>query len=501
MAPKPSTQQFVLLPTRGLNAFTTDSNPALGRFLVDLAQHHETAAAPPAVKLAEDPSVQLRVLDSIREDGAKLIEISPGSISSLRMHHPGLRLVPVVYYSPAVALSPKIESGPKITVAATTAKITLKVISQKDGHPIARAMIVAFTDFKARRGVQGTTNSKGEVGLAFGTSSKKLERLYLYPQRNFWPALKRNITVTSGMQIALAPIDLAYIDALRHFYGISPDDAGANVKVGVIDTGIAAHPDLIIDGGENTVTGEKPADFGDNGEGHGTHVAGIIAARGKPPSGLRGLAPAVVLRSYRVFGKNSPQASNFAIAKAIDRAVADGCDLINMSLGGSDPDEATQEAIVDARSKGCLVIVAAGNDDRQPVSFPAAFSLSLAVSAMGRKGTFPSGVAQRGDIAAPYGKDKKDFIAAFSNIGPEIDLTAPGVGIISTFPKGYAVLDGTSMACPAAVGSAARLLSARAEILGMNRDQVRSDAMATALLQAAKSLGFETIYEGQGLPQ
>ncbi len=501
MAPKQSTQTFILLPARGLSAFATASNPALGRFLVGLAHSRAAAAAPPTVELAEDPSIQLRVLDSIHEDGAKLVEISPGSISSLRMYHPGLRLVPVVYFAPAVAPLPTIESGPKITAAATAVKITLKVISQKDSRPIARAMIIAFTDFEAGTGAQGTTNSKGEVRLALGASSKKLERLYIYPEKSFWPTLKRNVTVTSGMQIRLTPIDLAYTDALRHFYGTSPDDAGTNVKVGVIDTGIAPHPDLVIDGGENTVTGENPTDFGDNGEGHGTHVAGIIAARGRPPSGLRGLAPAVVLRSYRVFGKSSSQASNFAIAKAIDRAVADGCDLINMSLGGGDPDEATQEAIADARSKGCLVIVASGNDNRQPVSFPAAFSSSLAVSAMGRKGTFPSSAAQRGDIAAPYGQDKRNFVAAFSNIGPEIDLTAPGVGIISTYPGGYAVLDGTSMACPAAVGSAARLLSARADILGMSRDQVRSDTMATLLLQTAKSLGFGSIYEGQGLPQ
>lgn len=288
---------------------------------------------------------------------------------------------------------------------------------------------------------------------------------------------------------------------MRHFYGNSPDTAGANIKVGVIDTGIAPHPDLVIDGGLNTVTGEAPNNFGDNGAGHGTHVAGIIAARGQPPNGIRGLAPGVVLRSYRVFGKNAEGASNFAINKAIDQAVADGCDLINMSLGGGPADVVTQEAIAHARAQGTLVIVAAGNDDRQPVSFPASDSLSLAVSAMGRKGTFPSGTTQKGDVAAPFGKDKSDFIAAFSNIGSEIDLTAPGVGIISTFPGGYAVLDGTSMACPAVTGMAAKLLATRADILSLTRDQARSDAMAKALLQGAKSLGFGAIYEGQGLPE
>src|SRR5262249_19413030 len=150
-----------------------------------------------------------------------------------------------------------------------------------------------------------------------------------------------------------------------------------------------------------TVLGENPDEFGDNGEGHGTHVAGIIAARGNAPTGIRGLAPKVTLRSYRVFGKNKPGASNFAIAKAIDRAAADGCDLINMSLGGGEPDIATQEAIADARARGVVVIAAAGNDDRSPVSFPATDSLALAVSATGRKGTFPTDSIEIGNVASP----------------------------------------------------------------------------------------------------
>jgi subtilisin family serine protease len=57
------------------------------------------------------------------------------------------------------------------------------------------------------------------------------------------------------------------------------------------------HPDLSIQGGENTVTGEKPGDFGDNGGGHGTHVAGIIGAHGASGKGIRGVAPGVTLRS------------------------------------------------------------------------------------------------------------------------------------------------------------------------------------------------------------
>jgi subtilisin len=442
----------------------------------------------------------VKVVDSVHEDGAKLVELTPQQMSDLRADQPGLRIVPVVYYYPAIAPRPTPRSAPTMAKAAVAAKITLKVVSKKDGKPVANASVAAFTDFANRVGKGGTTNSKGEVSLSFGSSSKKLERLYIYSPKGFWNFMKKNVALSSGMQIQMLPINLTFTDVLRFFYGNPPDDAGQGVKVGVIDTGIAAEPDLLIDGGFNAVAGENPADFGDNGEGHGTHVAGIIAARGKSPTGIRGLAPAVKLRSYRVFGKGAEGASNFDILKALDRAVEDGCDLINMSLGSQgQTDEATHDAIAHARGNGALVIVASGNDDRSPVGSPANDPLAIAVSALGRKGTYPPNTVETGDVQSPLGKDKKNYITSFSNVGPETDLVGPGDGVISTFPGGYAVLDGTSMACPAVTGAAAKLLGTRPDILAMSRDQARSDAIAKALFEKSTTLGFGPTFEGQGL--
>lgn len=499
MATTPATQQFIILPAQGMRSFARADTGESGRFLVNLALHHMSATSKDIFNIGEQPQLGIKVLDSVHEDGAKLVEADAESFAALRRAQPGLRLVPLVYYQPAVAPHLTVMSGPRIAAAAAGVKIKVTIVSRKNGSPVPGATVVAFTNFAQRTGAQGVTNNQGVVTLAFGSSTKKIERLYIYPATGYWPALKKKITLTSGMQIPLIPVDLSYRDALRHFYGNAADTAGAGITVGVIDTGVAAHPDLTIAGGANTVVGENPNDYGDNGEGHGTHVAGIIAAHGTPPAGIRGVAPGVTLRSYRVFGQGSGQASNYAIAKAIDTAVSDGCDLLNMSLGGGPADDATKGAIADARGSGCVVIVAAGNDGRQRVSFPASDALSIAVSALGRKGTYPGATTQTAEAMPPYGKDRKNYIAAFSNIGPEIDLTAPGVGIISTYPGGYAVLDGTSMACPAAAGIAAKLLGARGDILGMSRDQARSDAMAAAVLQAARDLGFAPIYEGQGM--
>jgi subtilisin family serine protease len=508
MATSKKTQQFVLLPVRGLRAAGRTASDDTRNFLMDAASQFMAASqkmgvagfSGAMVKSVSDPGVNLRVIDSIHEDGAKLVELSAQEALTLRERQPGLKLVPVVYFYPQVQRK-KIEAK---AAAASGTKIRLTLVSKADGKPVAGAMVVAFSDFANRIGLNGTTNNSGSVDLAFGTMTKKLDRLYVYPRRDFWSFFKRNITIASGDKIRLLPVDLSFTDALRQFYGNSPDNAGAQVKVAVIDSGIDLHhPDLTVAGGENTVQGEQSTDFGDNGgEGHGTHVGGIIAAHGKPPTGIRGLAPAASLFSFRVFGRNADGASNFAIAKAIDRAVQTGCDIINMSLGGGDPDDATRAAMEDALSQGSLVIVASGNDDRSPVSFPASASPpAIAVSAMGRKGTFPAGTTGDDAVAKPFGADPKNFIAAFSNIGPEIDLTSTGVGIISTVPGGHLPMDGTSMATPAVSGFAARLLSGMQNILTMPRTPARANAMAQALFGTAKLMGFGPNLEGQGFPR
>lgn len=502
MKAKLSTKQFILMPVRGFRAIEPFSTSRVARFLTSIAD--VGMVGPQAFGKEGTPPLQMRVLDSIHEDGPKLVELAPDEAITLRALQPSVKLVPVVYYRLAVAPRVSIASCPRAAAGKAAVKIKLKIVSKSDAAPISGAAVVAFIDFKKGIGDQGITDSRGEVKLSLGGSSKKLQRLYVYPEKGFWGYLKKNITVASGATIGLDPLDLSYTDSLRYLYGNSPDDSGIGVKVAVIDTGVdTIHPDLHVDGGMNTVLGEDPEDFGPNGSSHGTHVAGIIAGRGRPPSGPRGLAPGATLRSYRVFGKDAEGASNYDIIKAIDEAVADDCDLINMSLGGGPSDDAMSAAIEEARARGTLVIVAAGNEYRSPVSFPASDPLVMGVSAMGRKGTFPKGSTESGHIARPYGKDRSNFVAAFSNTGVELDLIGPGVGVLSAVPGGYASMSGTSMACPAVTGFAAKMFSmaGHRDLLNMPRDQSRSDAMAGALLQAAKSLGFGPKYEGKGLPE
>jgi len=229
----------------------------------------------------------------------------------------------------------------------------------------------------------------------------------------------------------------------------------------------------------------------------------LIGARGLAANGIRGIAPGVDLRAYRVFGTGGG-ASNYAILKAMIFAAEDKCDIINLSLGGGPANEIVEESILDARNHGMLVVIAAGNDYRSAVSFPAAYPLASAVSAMGCEGTYPAGSSEELHAVKPPQPtvDPSEYIAHFSNFGPQIGFTAPGVGAVSTLPGNrIGPLSGTSMAAPVISGAAACLLSKNPTIYSLPRDIIRSKQIERLLQKNCGSRGFGMDYEGFGLPQ
>lgn len=487
-------ENFIILPVSKTWADGEDS-AEVAAFLKQLSAAVE---AYPVVKLsvrnapalpAED--ISLKVIDSIQDRGAKLITISKDKLAEFRFSYPGLRIIKEKFYKQAVQTKERIQ----VQIKQSQEKLTVTLsITDPDDHGVEGATVVIFSDFASGKGASGTTDSTGAIKLKLDKNIA--ERIYVYSEDSYWGYFKESVKLTNTLKIVLDPIDTDYADALRYFYD-TPNwpVITQKVRVGIIDTGVGPHQDLKVTGGKNLVTGEDETDYGDNGEGHGTHVGGIIGANGK----IHGVAAGVEIMSYRVFPKGEG-ASNFHIMKAIDQAIIDKCDVINMSLGQTEDDEGIDSYIKEAYNAGILCFVANGNDSRSPVSFPAAYSLSIAVSAMGRKSTFPSNSVSAATVHAPYGTDKKDFITEFSNIGPETDLTAPGAGIISTYPNNlYAVMDGTSMACPAAAGMAARILAGNPVLLNSPRNQERADEMIKYLAIHIKSMGFGATFEGKGM--
>jgi len=244
---------------------------------------------------------------------------------------------------------------------------------------------------------------------------------------------------------------------------------GAGVNVAVIDTGIdLTHPDLQanIVGGKNCLSGKTYAD----GNGHGTHVAGTIAAINNT-AGVVGVAPAVKLWAVRVLDNNGSGTWSSVIC-GIDfvtsKAPANGgpIKVANMSLsGGGTSDnncgktnaDAMHKAICRAKDAGVTIVVAAGNDGKDAAnSVPAAYNDAvITVSALADSDGKGGGTGG----ATGYGAD--DTFASFSNYGAAVDIGAPGVNINSTWMGGgYKAISGTSMASPHVAGAAALYLAA-----------------------------------------
>ncbi|GIV96830.1 MAG: hypothetical protein KatS3mg057_1487 [Herpetosiphonaceae bacterium] len=253
------------------------------------------------------------------------------------------------------------------------------------------------------------------------------------------------------------------------------DGAGSvDVDVAVIDTGIDIdHPDLNVVGGKNCSRGSSY----DDGNGHGTHVAGTIGALDNN-TGVVGVAPGARLWAVRVLD-NSGSGSWSSVVCGIDwvTANADIIEVANMSLGGtgSEPGgsgcstgDALHDAICNSVGAGVTYVVAAGNEtDNAANHVPAAYDEVITVSALA---DFDG---KSGGLGSPTCRtDEDDTFASFSNYGADVDIIAPGVCINSTWKGGgYNTISGTSMASPHVAGAAALY---KASNPGASPSQVKS---------------------------
>jgi subtilisin len=242
------------------------------------------------------------------------------------------------------------------------------------------------------------------------------------------------------------------------------DDWRVDVDVAVIDTGVDfQHPDLNVVGGINCAAGNKLRakciDGGDDDHYHGTHVAGTIGAIDNG-IGVVGVAPGARIWAVKVLNSRGSGYSSWIIA-GIDWVAANAgtIEVANMSLGGSGYSQAEYDAIQGAVNAGVAFAVAAGNEDDDANNYsPGGFDNVLSVSALADFDGIPGG------LGTPTCRDDQDdTLADFSNWGSEVDIAAPGVCILSTFPieQGeYGTISGTSMASPHVAGALALLASA-----------------------------------------
>lgn len=241
---------------------------------------------------------------------------------------------------------------------------------------------------------------------------------------------------------------------------------GSGIKVAVLDSGVASdNPDI----NPKVVLRANFSSSSTNGDnyGHGTHVAGIVAAIANNTAGVAGVCPGCTILAGKVLN-DSGIGSSSSLANGIDWAVSNGAKVINMSIGVR-ASRTLETAVNNAWSRGVVLVAAAGNGGNQTKIYPGAYPNVIAVAAT----------------------DNTDAKASFSTYGASwVDIAAPGVNVYSTFPNhtfvlgtqnnrsfGYDVGNGTSMSSPIVAATAALAWSSHP---GATNTSVRANVESTA---------------------
>jgi hypothetical protein len=254
----------------------------------------------------------------------------------------------------------------------------------------------------------------------------------------------------------------------------APSTSGAcndpnSFKVAIIDSGLGvAHPDVPCRSISDTDTNCKGISINVNGEPwyapknnnyHGTHVFGTIGAIGGNNRGVTSMVPdsgGICYLIGRVFNDAGNGQYTSVIFEAIDWAIEEGADVINMSLGGGVFSQTGQDLFDKAHARGVLSVAAAGNNGSTQLSYPASYDKVISVAAV----------------------DQEKNRASFSQSNNYVDISAAGVDVVSLYLRGqYAYSSGTSMAAPHVTGAIARIWSTCGTC---SNDQVKQCLLSTA---------------------
>jgi subtilisin family serine protease len=363
----------------------------------------------------------VRAVRAMRDLASALPEQVSGPLEMLKRHCGVKRIDPLLAPPPSAAR------------AAGMTRMTRGVLS-----------LAASVDSSPRERLAGYNVIELEDKAVSAETLRRIQasRAVAFVERvpNRWVSAKRSKPVADpslNLQWGLRAID---------WFAVARRPSAAQVHVAVLDTGVdARHPDL-----KGAIEAyHRGAHSAKDLPGHGTHVAGIIAALANNGVGIAGVADCR-LHLWKVFSDPSgPRAFEEFDDEAYNRALGAVLDsparIVNLSLGGTAASRTERELIAALVAEGVLVVAAMGNEyaEGNPVEYPAAYAEVLAVGAIGE--------ARRR--------------AAFSCTGRHINLVAPGEHILSTLPRvafagratDYDAWDGTSMAAPHVAGVAALL--------------------------------------------
>lgn len=442
-----------------------------------------------------------------------LVEIDPKELAAKRSQlSPDSIIEPELPRHPAVLGPQRLPVADAALAAGTGAALTLAFTC--DGQPLPAASVnlglVASDGSGNSNSLTATSDGRGVAAFHYDPAKWIAVQAFVEPRGRAWSQIL--VRPWDGQSIDLKPLpESGPLGWWHRLGGATAIDAtaGAGITIGIADTGLGPHHYLqavealgaFINGGF-----EPGAAAAADVEAHGTHVAGIIGTQ--PPAdgkAFAGLVPGARILAARVFGADG-SSNQGDIANAIDALAAAQADLINLSLGGP-PSAIEYDAVLTAFLEGSLCICAAGNNFGQPVLAPASYPLSVAISALGLRDTFPAtsmaslGIPKQPDHFTGGGL----YLAAYSNIGPQMAATAGGSAVISTVPQSeafsapYADMSGTSMATPVVTAALAALLARDSVYLALPRNQTRAQYARGALGMSAVDLGLIQPYQGAGL--
>lgn len=386
----------------------------------------------------------------------------------------------------------------------------VRIEARSDSGPIEGANVKLFILHDGQiRELSGASLPDGTVDFLIPKSAEPKATVVI-PKQGFWTMIARDGDINRPVVCPPLPKD-GPLGWWHGAIGINQFErsSGFGIRVGVADTGLGPHPGLrhVIGVGAFLDGKALPPSETTDVDAHGTHISGIICARPDAAGDYAGVAPGCEMFVARIFSSPESKASNADIANAVDCLSREHqVDLINLSLGSTDASQIVWDAITDALERGTLCICAAGND-ASDVNYPAAFSETIGVTALGMRGHGPIGSltsSRTPTDSSLFGVDGY-FAANFTSRGPQTDCTAPGVGIIATVPSQpehvshFNSFDGTSMASPVLCGALAVLLSNDSRYRQLPRDVSRSRRAHEILREHLRNVNLPTFYQGGGL--
>jgi serine protease len=364
----------------------------------------------------------------------------------------------------------------------TNAQDTQRVIVTLKSESVNNTLPVKMSDAELK-------TFKQEILTNFATSINSTTISTLPSVNSFVTELtpEQMTLLAQNKDVAHVEVDpKRYLMAESTPYGINmvqanqlTDNMSGNRKVCIMDTGYTLnHPDLPSTGitGNDGYGNNDTGNWYNDGNGHGTHVAGTIAAIGGNGQGVVGVNPSgqLGLHIVKVFNDQGRWAYGSDLIKAISQCEAAGANVTSMSLGGSGSSSAERNAFSASYNRGVLHIAAAGNGGDSSLSYPASYNDVVSVAAV----------------------DSSERKASFSQYNNQVEIAGPGVSVNSTWNNnGYKSISGTSMATPHVSGVAALVWSHYPQC---SNKQIRNILNITAKDKGAA--GKDTSY-GYGIVQ